>query len=113
MKTKLRNLLIHLLSFGIASMVAASAAPVLEFSSYIGGSAGDAVNAIAVDQFGNAYVTGVTFSPELSTKAALDPTFAGARDIFVRKYDTEGNLVFATFLGDIGPSGSDSGWASL
>jgi hypothetical protein len=40
---------------------------------------------LAVDAFGNAYVTGVTSSTDFPTVDPLQPKFAGAFDAFIAK----------------------------
>jgi hypothetical protein len=45
----------------------------LVYSTYLGGSRGDGGASIAVDDNGNAYVTGTTFSPDFPTVNALQP----------------------------------------
>jgi methyl-accepting chemotaxis protein len=72
----------------------------LLWSTYLGGSQNDAVNAIAVDASGNVYVTGYTFSPNFPTTAgAAQKHFLGSEDAFVAKYSTNGTLMYSTFLG--------------
>jgi len=79
----------------------------LVYSAYIGGSADDQGMGIAVDASGNAYVTGITSSPDFpitpeAVQAALaDPS--GGYDAFVIKLDPSGSsLVYPTYLGGIG-----------
>ena len=82
---------------------------VLIYSTYLGGSDNtDAGRGIAVDSSGNAYVTGVTFSPDFPTVNAFQDTLAGDADAFVTKLNPFGNgLVYSTFLGGSeGESGS-------
>jgi hypothetical protein len=83
----------------------------LVYSTYLGGTAQDQGNGIAVDSSGNAYVTGFTLSsnfPSLSpfqasNKAATDGT------AFVAKLNSAGSaLVYSTYLGG---STMDSGEA--
>jgi len=45
----------------------------LEYSTYVGGSSGDAAEAIAVDRTGNAYLTGYTVSSDFPVTNAVQP----------------------------------------
>jgi Bacterial lectin/Beta-propeller repeat len=83
----------------------------LVYSTYLGGSgnlpqlAGDRGNAIAVDPFGDAYVTGWTYSPDFPVSAGafqpqLDSENGGA---FVTKINSSGTaLVYSTYLNGSG-----------
>jgi hypothetical protein len=57
----------------------------LVYSSYLGGSADDGGRGIALDRFGNAYVTGVTDSTNFPTVNAFQPSNGGSYDAFVTK----------------------------
>lgn len=77
-----------------------SAGTGLIYSTYLGGSFVDRGNSIAVDQLGNAYVTGWTESPDFPTANAFQPDKGGGRDAFVMKLNGEGSaVVYSTFLG--------------
>jgi hypothetical protein len=78
--------------------------PVLEYSTYLGGSVHDEAHAIAADSRGNAYVTGSTQSYDFPTteNAFQENEHYG----FVAKFDTDGKLVYSTYLGG---SGGDEG----
>ncbi len=83
-----------------------SATGTVVFSTYLGGVAGDVSSDITVDGSGNAYVTGVTASPDFPIVNAFQPVFQGG-DAFITKINPAGTgLVYSTFLG--GASG-DSG----
>ncbi len=76
--------------------------PVLLYSTYLGGSASDQGHAIAVDEAGNAYVTGLTHSADFPTMNPLASGSAlkGTTDVFVIKLHAGGNaLVYSTYLG--------------
>ena len=81
----------------------------LVYSTYLGGSANDNGNNIAVDARGRAYVTGSTGSSNFpTTPGAFQETIGtGVPDAFVTKLNRNGSgLVFSTYLG--GP-GFDTG----
>ncbi len=82
----------------------------LVYSTYLGGSGDEDtagwVGRIAVDDAGNAYVTGTTKSTDFPTVNPLQPTNAGGNDAFVTKLDPTGSLVYSTYLGG---SGFDQG----
>jgi len=72
------------------------------YATYLGGSAQDAGNGIAVDPRGNAYVTGYTRSNDFpTTRGALQPRLgSGAiENAFVARLDTFGTLTYSTYLG--------------
>ena len=71
------------------------------YSTYLGGSNGwDTGYGIAVDDTGNAYVTGATDSTDFPTVNALYPTAAGAQSSFVTKFGPQGQgPVYSTYLG--------------
>lgn len=75
---------------GLASLV---------YSSYLGGSGQDYGYGIAVDRYGNAYVTGETRSTNFPTQNGLSG-FGGYKDAFVTKVNAAGNtLLYSTYLG--------------
>src|SRR5262249_42449573 len=81
--------------------------PVLLYSTFLGGSSNDVGSAIAVDQSGNAYITGSTTSSDFPTQQAEQATSGGGTDVFVAKIDPSGSaLVYSTYFGG---SGDDSG----
>jgi hypothetical protein len=80
----------------------------LIYSTYLGGNLDDAGNSIAVDNAGNAYVTGNTNSNNFPTKNPLQPANGGSSTAFVTKINAAGSaLVYSTYLGG---SGGDSSY---
>jgi len=72
----------------------------LAFSTYLGGSGEDDLNALSIDGAGNVYLCGQTVSPEFPiTAGAVDSTL-GSFDVFVSKLNATGSgLAYSTFLG--------------
>jgi len=62
-----------------------AAGSVLQFSSFLGGTADDQGAGIAVDSSDNAYVTGYTASPNFPVAHPLQTSFAGIEDAFLAK----------------------------
>jgi hypothetical protein len=103
-------------SFIVKLDPAQTGAASLVYSSYLGGTSGDIGEGIAVDANGNAYVTGLTFSPPGSggavTNLADFPVTAGAfqsvlnspnGNAFLTRIDTTqagtASLIYSTYLG--------------
>jgi len=75
----------------------------LSYSTYLGGNSTENAFGIAVDVSGNAYVTGVTLSPNFPTANPIQTAndlSTGASDAFVTKLNSQGSaLVYSTLLG--------------
>jgi hypothetical protein len=87
---------VFLAKFDLSKSGAAS----LLLSTYIGGSGRDEGSAIALDASGNAYLTGVTVSPDFPMVNPVQATIGGNMDAFALKLNPAGSgLDYATFLG--------------
>jgi uncharacterized protein (TIGR03437 family) len=72
----------------------------LVYYTYVGGSALDAGNAIAIDASGNAYVAGFTQSNDFPVLNAAQPTYGGGfRNGCVFKVSPTGRLIYSTYIG--------------
>ncbi|HYR55669.1 MAG TPA: SBBP repeat-containing protein [Myxococcaceae bacterium] len=72
----------------------------LIYSTFLGGSDVDNGRAVAVDAWGNAYVTGDTVSTNFPLARPLQGQLGGSVDAFVTKVDAQGAaLVYSTYLG--------------
>ena len=74
----------------------------LVFSTYYGGSLDDAGTGIALDAFGDAYVTGRTTSSSYPVGGAFQNSLSGTSDAFVTEFSNTGFVVYSSFLGGTG-----------
>ncbi len=100
--------------------------PIMSYSSYLGGSLLDTANGIAVDQAGNAYITGQTCSSGKDPNGLLFPVpspnpsgtaFAGSCDAYISKlgFNSATNvttLLFTTFIGGSNDTNPTSTWGN-
>src|SRR2546426_8235950 len=77
-----------------------AAGSALLYSTYLGGSASDSGQGIAVDAAGNAYVTGSTSSTNFPTQNPTQATNGTGSDAFIAELNASGSsLLYSTFLG--------------
>ena len=75
----------------------------LVYSTYLGGSGREDAQALAIDNNGNAYITGITYSTNLPFTNAFQSTLGGGSyDAFLSKFDANGVLNYSTYLGGSG-----------
>ena len=71
-----------------------------EFSTYLGGNANDKAKGVYVDKDGNIYVAMETDSTNVPTTANVyQSENKGGKDLFVAKYSSSGELIYATYIG--------------
>jgi hypothetical protein len=81
-------------------------ASALVYSTYLGGSDQESGAAIAVDNAGNAYLTGTTRSTNFPTVAPFQSSLLGTQDTFVTKLTSAGAPTYSTYLsGSVGSQG--------
>ena len=72
----------------------------LSYATYLGGYLEDAATAIAVDGAGEAYVTGITYSPTFDTPNGFQQSRPGGfGDAFILQLDASGKVSYGTYLG--------------
>lgn len=72
----------------------------LTYCGYVGGSDGEDGYSIAVDRYGNAYITGTTWSADLPVKNGPMMNYKGNGDGFVAKVNPSGKgLVYCGYIG--------------
>jgi uncharacterized protein (TIGR03437 family) len=70
------------------------------WSTFLGGSATDNANGVAVDDAGSVYVAGETSSTDFPVRNAFQPKFGGVSDAFVAKINAAGTVLdYSTYLG--------------
>lgn len=72
---------------------------VLQFSTFLGGSDSDAVNAVAVDSRGVIYAAGESKSSDFPTSNAYQSINAGGSDAFLVSYQSTGAVIYSTLFG--------------
>ncbi|TKB06039.1 tandem-95 repeat protein, partial [Desulforhopalus sp. IMCC35007] len=70
----------------------------VDWNTFLGGDVGDDARSLAVDASGNVYVVGYS----ASTWGTPVHSYGGGNDAYVTKFDTNGNLLWNTFLGGSG-----------
>jgi len=80
----------------------------LVYSTFLGGYLSDVSNGIAVDSYGNAYITGLATSPNFPMAHAFQPTLAGDNSAFVTKIT--GDQMTLVTTGSIVPAPNALGW---
>ena len=73
--------------------------PVIEYSTYLGGSIYDIAWGMAVDLAGNVYVAGYTASSNFPTLDPYQPSAGGQGEAFVAKFRPDGSPQYITYLG--------------
>jgi gliding motility-associated-like protein len=74
--------------------------PVLIWGTYFGGTSADRSYDIKTDVFSDVYITGITTSiTGIATKGAYQASQNGNYDIFIAKFKSNGNLLWATYYG--------------
>jgi hypothetical protein len=78
------------------------------YVTYLGGDGDETGKAIAIDEAGDAYLTGWTDSPNFPTPSGFQREPGGGTDAFVARLDPTGSsLVYGSYLGG---SDNDEGW---
>lgn len=71
----------------------------LIYATYLGGRDTDRAYSVGVDAAGSAYISGLTFSNDFPTAAALQSVAGGGQDAFLTKLSATGALIYSTYLG--------------
>lgn len=96
----------------MVAKVSADGATLL-YASFLGGSNQDFGNGIAVDTFGDAYVTGATDSPNFPVTPLVFNTLCGSDGKCGASYNVPGYIVFNGFVTELNPAGSSLVYSSF
>ncbi|HET6992590.1 MAG TPA: T9SS type A sorting domain-containing protein [Bacteroidia bacterium] len=79
------------------------------YATFFGGTNNEDANGIVSDADGNLYMTGFTYSADFPTQGnVFQSNLQGQNDVYVSKFDVNGQLVWSTFVGG---GGQDVAWA--
>jgi hypothetical protein len=84
------------------------------FATYLGGSALEyqSLNSLALDQAGNVFITGFTYSEDFPLKYSLQPFVSGnsqyKTNVFVAEFSASGSLIYSTLFGGHGDNRGSS-----
>lgn len=81
---------------------------VLQWDTFYGGPEHDEGPSCAVDGSGNVYLAGMTVSTDAIAANGYQNTFAGIRDAFLVKFDTDGVRLWGTYFGGTNDDRSNS-----
>jgi len=91
-----------------------SAGSALLFSTYYGGTLDETATGIALDSFGDAYVTGRTASSNYPVSGSpFQGSLSGTSDAFVTEFSNTGFVEYSSFLGGTGNENSIAGNTTL
>ena len=83
--------------------------PIIDLSTFLGGSGQETGYAVTVDTTGNIYIVGQTSSLNFPAKSAYDNSINGTSDAFIVKINPTGtSVLFSTYLGGRNPG--DKAW---
>ncbi len=74
----------------------------LVFSTFFGGNFSDEGYDIAVDNSNTVFVSGVTYSSDFPITNSTNHSLQGHSDAFIAKFDTNGTLLFSSYIGGSG-----------
>jgi hypothetical protein len=76
------------------------------FSTFLGGTEMDIISSVKLDNDNNIVVTGFTYSSNFPTFNPIQAELNGSIDLFITKFNPNGNLLYSSFFGG---SGDDTG----
>ncbi len=78
------------------------------YATFFGGTNNEDANGIVSDELGNLYMTGFTYSADFPIQGTVfQSTLMGQQDVYVSKFDVNGQLIWSTFVGG---GGQDVAW---
>ncbi len=83
--------------------------PVVDFSTYLGGSDYEYANAVSTDGKGNLYVIGQTYSFDFPTVNAIQATKQGNWDAYAARFSANGKPAYITYFGGSAFDGAYNG----
>lgn len=100
-------------SFNDAFLAKFDGSGAIKWATYFGGNSQDISYALAADAYGNAILGGYTSSDTgIATAGAYQDTFGGNSDGYIAKFDSAGNLSWATYFGTSTGDEADGLYAS-